>query len=82
MRTQDQQLQTKFLNALHKANVQVAIYLLSGIKLVGHIESFDPYMVMLKSAVTQVVYKHAISTIVPARSVRIPNVPVDKEVIP
>ena len=79
MRTQDQQLQTKFLNALRKKHVQVAIYLLSGIKLVGHVESFDPYMVMLKSAVTQVVYKHAISTIVPARSAKILHDPMDKD---
>ena len=81
MRTQDQLLQTKFLNALRKENVQVALYLLSGVKLVGHIESFDPYLIMLKSTVTQVVYKHAISTIVPARPVRIPHDPVDKKLL-
>ncbi len=67
-----QQLQDTFLNALRKEHVQVAIYLVNGIKLQGQIESFDQYVVLLKNTITQMVYKHAISTIVPARSVTIP----------
>jgi host factor-I protein len=51
--------------------VQVGIYLVNGIKLQGQIESFDQYVVLLKNTVTQMVYKHAISTIVPARAVTI-----------
>ena len=47
----------------------VAIYLINGIKLQGQIESFDRFVVQLKAGVTQLVYKHAISTIVPARPV-------------
>lgn len=72
MSTKAQQLQDPFLNALRRENVQVAIYLVNGIKLQGQIESFDQYVVLLKNSITQMVYKHAISTIVPARSVDIP----------
>ncbi|MGC2165811.1 MAG: RNA chaperone Hfq [Gallionella sp.] len=71
MSDKGQQLQDPFLNALRKEHVQVAIYLVNGIKLQGHIESFDQYVVLLKNTITQMVYKHAISTIVPVRSVSI-----------
>lgn len=73
MSDKGQQLQDPFLNALRKEHVQVAIYLVNGIKLQGHIESFDQYVVLLKNTITQMVYKHAISTIVPVRSVNIPH---------
>lgn len=63
-------LQEPFLNALRKERVPVSIYLVNGIKLQGQIESFDQFVVLLRSAVSQMVYKHAISTIVPARNVR------------
>lgn len=66
-----QQLQDPFLNTLRKEHVQVAIYLVNGIKLQGYIDSFDQYVVLLKNSVTQMVYKHAISTIVPARAISI-----------
>lgn len=65
-----QSLQDPFLNALRKEKVAVSIYLINGIKLQGQIESFDQYVVVLKNAVNQMVYKHAISTIVPARNVK------------
>jgi len=71
MSEKSQQLQDPFLNTLRKEHVQVAIYLVNGIKLQGYIESFDQYVVLLKNTVTQMVYKHAISTIVPARAVSI-----------
>jgi host factor-I protein len=71
MNAKGQQLQDPFLNTLRKENVQVAIYLVNGIKLQGQVESFDQYVVLLKNTVTQMVYKHAISTIVPARAVNI-----------
>ena len=48
----------------------VSIYLVNGIKLQGQIESFDQFVVLLKNSVSQMVYKHAISTVVPARPVR------------
>jgi host factor-I protein len=64
-----QLLQDPFLNILRKEHVPVSIYLVNGIKLQGNIESFDQYVVLLRNTVTQMVYKHAISTIVPARAV-------------
>ncbi len=67
-----QNLQDPFLNILRKERVPVAIYLVNGIKLQGKIDSFDQYVIMLKNTINQMVYKHAISTIVPARQVRIP----------
>lgn len=64
-------LQEPFLNALRKEKVNVSIFLVNGIKLHGVVESFDQYVVMLKGPVTQMVYKHAISTIVPSRTVKV-----------
>jgi host factor-I protein len=66
-----QNLQDPFLNALRKEHVPVSIYLVNGIKLQGKVDSFDQYVIILKNAVSQMVYKHAISTIVPARQVRL-----------
>ena len=74
-----QTLQDPYLNALRKERVQVSIYLVNGIKLQGQIESFDQFVVLLKNTVSQVVYKHAISTVVPARNVRVPIAPVEEE---
>jgi RNA-binding protein Hfq len=69
-----QTLQEPFLNALRKEHIPVSIYLVNGIKLQGQIESFDQFVVLLKNAVSQMVYKHAISTIVPGRAVRLQEV--------
>ena len=66
-----QALQDPFLNALRKERIPVSIYLVNGIKLQGQIESFDQFVVLLKNSVSQMVYKHAISTVVPARNVKI-----------
>ena len=66
-------LQDPFLNALRKEKIPVSIYLVSGIKLQGQIESFDQFVILLKNAVSQMVYKHAISTVVPARMVKVPG---------
>ncbi len=65
-----QTLQEPFLNALRKERVPVSIYLVNGIKLQGQIESFDQFVVLLRNAVSQMVYKHAISTIVPSRNIK------------
>lgn len=65
-----QSLQDPFLNALRKERVAVSIYLVNGIKLQGQIDSFDQFVVLLKNTVSQMVYKHAISTIVPAHNVK------------
>jgi len=68
-----QSLQEPFLNTLRKERIPVSIYLVNGIKLQGQIESFDQFVVLLRNSVSQMVYKHAISTIVPGRNVRLPR---------
>ena len=65
-------LQDPYLNALRKERVPVSIFLVNGIKLQGQIESFDQFVVLLRNTVSQMVYKHAISTVVPSRNVRLP----------
>ena len=72
-------LQDPFLNALRKERVPVSIYLVNGIKLQGQIESFDQFVILLRNSVSQMVYKHAISTVVPARNVRLPGIDEDDE---
>ena len=72
-----QSLQDPFLNALRKERVPVSIFLVNGIKLQGQIESFDQFVVLLKNSVSQMVYKHAISTVVPTRNVQMPATDVD-----
>jgi host factor-I protein len=67
-----QTLQDPFLNTLRKEKVPVAIYLVNGIKLQGTVDSFDQFVVLLSNSVSQMVYKHAISTVVPSRAVKIP----------
>lgn len=66
-----QSLQEPFLNQLRKERVPVSIFLVNGIKLQGQVESFDQFVVLLKNTVSQMVYKHAISTIVPSRPIRV-----------
>src|SRR5262245_27936545 len=65
-------LQDPYLNTLRKERVPVSIYLVNGIKLQGQIESFDQFVVLLRNSVSQMVYKHAISTVVPSRNIRLP----------
>ncbi len=71
------QLQDPYLNELRKERIQVSVYLVNGIKLQGQIESFDQFVVLLKGAVSQMVYKHAISTIVPTRTVQFDQTKLD-----
>ena len=66
-----QSLQDPFLNALRKEKIPVSIYLVNGIKLQGQIDSFDQFVVLLRNSVSQMVYKHAISTVVPSRNVQL-----------
>jgi host factor-I protein len=65
-----QNLQDTFLNTLRKEHTPVSIFLVNGIKLQGKVDSFDQYVIMLKNTVSQMVYKHAISTIVPGKPVK------------
>jgi len=64
-----QSLQDPFLNALRRERIPVSIFLVNGIKLQGKIQSFDQFVILLENTVNQMVYKHAISTVVPARAV-------------
>ena len=68
-----QTLQDPFLNMLRKERVPVSIFLVNGIKLQGQIESFDQFVVLLRNSVSQMIYKHAISTVVPSRNMRLPR---------
>jgi host factor-I protein len=76
-----QTLQDPYLNILRKERVPVSIFLVNGIKLQGQIESFDQFVILLKNTVSQMVYKHAISTVVPSRPIRMPSIdePMDEE---
>tara|TARA_B100000809_G_C15006200_1_gene483290 strand:+ start:692 stop:934 length:243 start_codon:yes stop_codon:yes gene_type:complete len=67
--TKGQSLQDPFLNALRKDKTPVSVYLINGIKLQGKIDSFDQFVVLLSNSVNQMVYKHAISTVVPLHNV-------------
>jgi host factor-I protein len=69
--TRGQTLQDPFLNTLRKERVPVSIFLVNGIKLQGQIESFDQFVVLLKNSVSQMIYKHAISTVVPSRQIKL-----------
>ena len=71
MASKGQLLPDPFLNVLRKEHIPVSIYLVNGTKLQGQVEAFDQYVVLLRNTVTQMVYKHAISTVVPTRSVNI-----------
>ena len=72
MKAKGQLLQDPFLNALRTEHIPVSIYLVNGIKLQGQIDSFDQYVILLKNTVTQMVYKHAISTVVPTKTFSVP----------
>lgn len=74
-------LQDPFLNALRKERVPVSIYLVNGIKLQGQIESFDQFVILLRNSVSQMVYKHAVSTVVPARNVRLAGMDDEEETV-
>ena len=74
-----QSFQDPFLNTLRKEKVPVSIYLVNGIKLQGQIDSFDQFVVLLRNSVSQMVYKHAISTVVPGRMVRVPSVDAEQD---
>ncbi|MDP1602524.1 MAG: RNA chaperone Hfq [Legionella sp.] len=68
--SKNQILQDSFLSELCKEKVAVSIFLVNGIKLHGLVDAYDQYVIMLKNSVTQMVYKHAISTVVPSRLIK------------
>jgi host factor-I protein len=63
-----QNIQDSFLNTARKERLSITIYLLSGVKLTGRIRSFDKYSVVLEAnGQEQLIFKHAISTVVMGR---------------
>ena len=64
-------LQDPYLNALRREKTPVSIFVVNGIKLQGQIESFDQFVILLKNTVSQMVYKHGISTVVPSKNVNL-----------
>ena len=66
-------LQDAYLDILSKEKIQVSIFMVNGIRLQGTIDSFDQFVIVLKNVDPQVVYKHAISTIMPSRNVKLPS---------
>lgn len=60
-------LQGAFLEDLKTTQVPVSVFLVNGIKLHGTIEAFDDEVIMLKGTLTQIIYKHAVSTVVPSK---------------
>ena len=77
MSNKNQSLQEPFLNTLRREQIPVSILLVNGIKLQGTVDSFDQFVIVLKSSVYQMVYKHAISTVVPSTNVKIGQDSVD-----
>lgn len=67
------ELQNEFLEGLRKESIPVSVFLVNGIKLQGQIDSFDQYVILLKSNSHQAIFKHAISTVVPARDFTLPK---------
>lgn len=64
-------LQDPFLNELKSQQIPVSVFLVNGIKLQGKVEAFDQYVIILQNSVRQMVYKHAISTVVPSRDISV-----------
>lgn len=64
-------VQDPFLNTLRREKVPVTVFLVNGVKLQGVITSFDSYCMLLKSSITQLVFKHAVSTVMPSRNIQL-----------
>lgn len=75
MADQNQLLQNMFLNTLRKERVPVSVFLVNGIRLAGHIQSFDQYSIRLRGATPQLVLKRVVATVVPEKFVRASKAP-------
>jgi host factor-I protein len=69
MSNKSQSLQDNFLNQLRKEKMPVVIYLTNGVRLRGVVKGFDNFVILLKETTQQLIYKHAVSTIVPERDI-------------
>jgi len=66
-----QSLQDNYLNLLRKEKMPVVVYLTNGVRLKGVIKGFDNFVILLKEMSQQLIYKHAVSTIVPEKDLDI-----------
>lgn len=66
-----QNLQDNYLNQLRKERMPVVIYLTNGVRLKGVIKGFDNFVILIKETSQQLIYKHAVSTIVPEKDIDI-----------
>ncbi|MEE9523357.1 MAG: RNA chaperone Hfq [Thermodesulfovibrionales bacterium] len=65
--TKSQNLQDNYLNQLRKEKMQVVVYLTNGVRLKGVVRAFDNFVILLKDSTQQLIYKHAVSTIIPEK---------------
>lgn len=64
-----QNLQDNYLNQLRKEKIPIIVYLTNGVRLKGVLKGFDNFVILLKEATQQLIYKHAVSTIIPERDI-------------
>ncbi|MHB8844178.1 MAG: RNA chaperone Hfq [Nitrospirota bacterium] len=62
-------LQDVFLNQMRKEKIPVTMYLVNGARISGTIKGFDNFVILMKQENQQLVYKHAISTIIPEKPI-------------
>ncbi len=77
--SKSQNYQDTYLNQLRKEKVPVTVFLTNGVRLKGIIKGFDNFVIIIKETNTMMVYKHAVSTIVPDREVEMPSTPQSDE---
>lgn len=64
-------LQDSYLNQLRKDKIPVVVFLTNGVRLKGVIKSFDSFVILLEENTQSLIYKHAVSTIVPERNIEV-----------
>jgi host factor-I protein len=64
-------LQDTYLNQIRKQRIPVVVYLTNGVRLKGFIKGFDNFVILLKENTYSLIYKHAISTIIPEKEIEI-----------
>jgi len=69
--SKSQSFQDSFLNQLRKDKVPVIIFLTNGVRLKGFVKAFDNFVILVKDVSQQLIYKHAVSTIVPEKDIDI-----------
>lgn len=67
--SKNQSLQDNYLNQLRKDKIPVVIFLTNGVRLKGFVKGFDNFVILVKDVSQQLIYKHAVSTIVPEKDI-------------